>query len=359
MEGYLESPSVRRIIVLSLASLVTVASLWFIYVERERAFLLKIKTSSTNLFAKTRRGRPTNNAVLLIDGKLYRGVSHSTNLPVIQCFSSDDDRICLPSWIIAAGAKSGSSALWQYLCDNVGSQCSEKEIHYKKGSPLLPYIQRVMGQNESFGSGNMDILEPLNDFIIRHSNAKFIMLLRNPIDWAYAAWHFWCNPLFDGHDCTGWASKATNKTSRTPQSFENLLERYCQNQQKCFADPWRVWNRAEVIMNQLTEGRWIVIRSEELAVNIPSTLDRLWIFLGLPNKLRHPDIVHKAFNTGSKNGVNNYESSQMALGKSYEPMTSKSREILCNVSAYWSRLSYFVNKYQLIPHPVDLEACQV
>lgn len=319
---------------------------------------MKTRRTYTDLMSKTEPGRHTNDAVLLIDGKIYQSVHHGTDLPVIQCFSSDDDRFCLPSWIIAAGSKSGSSALWQYLCDNVGSKCAEKEIHYPKGHALVPYIKRVMGQNESFGSGNMGMPQPLEDFTIRNSNTKFIMLLRNPIDWIYAAWNFWCNPLFDGHDCTGWASKAKNKTSRTPENFEKVLERYCKNQDKCFVDPWFVWNQVEGLINQLKQDRFIIIRSEELADNVSLTLDRLWIFLGLPNKLRHPGIVEKAFNTGRKNGINNHESTKMALGKSYEPMTPKSREILCNISDYWSRLSYFVNKYQLKPHPMDLQACQ-
>lgn len=293
---------------------------------------------------------------LLIDGKLYKNIRQDSNFPVVDCFTSQDDKFCLPSWIIVAGAKSGSSALWQYLCDNVGSRCAEKEIRYH-GQPLIPFIKKHMGQNESFGSGNMGILPPLQDFIFRNSNTKFIALVRNPIDWAYAAWQFWCNPLFDGHDCTGWASTAKNKTERTPENFEKLLEKHCTRQKSCFANCWAVWNQASNFAESLPAHRFVIIRSENLADDVPSTLERLWDFLALQNKLRHPDIVEKSFNTGMNNGIENSQSAEMALGKSYSPMTARSRDILCNVSDYWTRLSYYVNKYQIQLHQVDLDAC--
>ncbi|KAI8110011.1 hypothetical protein M9434_001287 [Picochlorum sp. BPE23] len=297
--------------------------------------------------------------MVLIDGKIYKSIRQDPELriiPVVDCFASLDDRFCLPSWIIVSGAKSGSSALWQYLCDNVGSKCADKEIHYHD-QPLIPFIKTHMGQNESFGSGNMGMLPPLQDFIVKHSNTKFIALIRNPIEWAYAAWHFWCNPLFDGHDCTDWASNAENKTERTPENFERLLESYCVRNDKCFLHGWSNWDRALNFAESLPASRLIIIRSESLADDVSGTLEKLWDFLGLENKLRHPDIVVKAFNTGRSNGIANSENVHLALGKSYPPMTARSRAIICHVLDYWNSLSYFVNKYQIQLHKLDLYAC--
>lgn len=303
-----------------------------------------------------------NNATLLIDGKVYTSLNQPSGKETfaVQCFASHDDRFCLPSWIIVAGGKSGSSSLWQYLCDNIASQCSTKEIHYH-GGPLVPFIQQTMGQNESFGSGNMGMLEPLKDFLLRNSNTKFITLLRNPIDWSYAAWHFWCNPLFDGPGCTEgmWATRLQSAIPRTPENFERLLENHCADKSNCFVNSsWRNWFAAGNFLDSVSEDRFLVVRSEELAENVSGVLERLWRFLGLPNQLRHPDIVEKAFNTGKMNGVDNGDEIKKALGMSYEPMTVKSRAILCQVIDYWSRLSYFVNKYQIKLHQADLEACQ-
>jgi len=298
---------------------------------------------------------------LLIDGKLYKSIRpNDSEFPVVDCFASQDDTFCLPSWIIVAGAKSGSSALWQYLCDNVGSNCAKKETHYR-GEPLVPFIKNHIGQNESFGSGNMGLhkIPTLHDFILRNSNTKFIAVVRNPIDWAYTFWRFFCHPLFDGHDCTGWASKAKNKTERTPENFEKLLERYCTGQEDCFVkdNGWAVWTQATDFADSIPAHRLVIIRSENLGDDAPGTLEKLWDFLGLPNKLRHPDIVKKSFNTGTNNGAHSSQNIHMALGKSYPPMTARSRAILCDVSEYWTRLSYFVNKYQIQMHQVDLDAC--
>ena len=148
-----------------------------------------------------------------------------------------------------------------------------------------------MGQNESFGSGNMGILPPLQDFIVSQSDIKLIALLRNPVDWAYAAWHFWCHPLFDGHDCTGWASMATNKTDRTPENFETLLKLHCVGKVECFAKGWGNWDTAARHLDGPQASRVVIIRSENLADDVGGTLERLWDFLGMPNKLRHPDIL--------------------------------------------------------------------
>lgn len=304
-------------------------------------------------------GNRESNRSLLIDGTIYHGVRQDTDFTVVDCFASKDNQFCLPSWIIAASAKSGSSALWQYLCDNVGSKCSEKEIHYS-GQPVVSYIKNNMGQDPNFGSGNMlpeRAMPFLNDFITRNSNTKFIVLLPNPIDWVYAVWHFWCNPLFDGHDCTSWTSRAENKTARTPENFEMLLEKYCVGKDECFASGWQNWETAEGFLESIPNHRLLIIRSEKLAEDTPGTLRELWEFLGLPSRLRHPDIVNKAFNTGRSNGIQSHEEITNALGKSYAPMSQRSRDILCNVTDYWTRLSYFVNKYQIQIHPVDLEAC--
>ena len=302
-----------------------------------------------------------NNHVV-IDGKVYSSyvnLNKSTNKQTytVQCFASRADRFCLPSWIIVAGAKSGSSALWQYICDNVGSKCSNKELYFH-GQPLIPFIKENMGQNESYGSGNM-VLGPLPDFLLS-SNAKFIVLLRNPISFSYAAWNFWCNPLFDGPDCKPgkWASQTRNAVPRTADNFETLLETYCSGKPDCFANHgWNSWVAAERYYDSLSRNRLIIIRSEELAENVSGTLERLWKYLGLPNQLRHPDIVREAFNTGKVNGVENSQKINMALGRSYEPMTQRSRALLCKHAAYWSHLSYFVSKFQIKPLQEDLDAC--
>lgn len=300
------------------------------------------------------------NLTLLLEGNVYRRIPHHGTHPVVDCYSSlsGDDRFCLPSWVIVAGAKSGSSSLWQYLCDNVASRCSLKEMHYN-GEPIVPFIKKKMGQNPSFGSGNMGFLPPLQDFMERVSDTKFIILLRNPIDWAYAAWHFWCSKLFDGEECFpgAWASKVKGSVARTPKNFEKLLKKYC-SAEKCFAKGWSVWDQAEKILDRVPGHRVIVVRSEDLAENMGDTLGLLWDFLELPHDLRHPDIVTKAFNTGKKNGVENSQTLEMSLGNSYEPMTQTSSDLLCNSTDYWSRLSYFVNKYQIKVHERDFQVCK-
>jgi hypothetical protein len=100
-----------------------------------------------------------------------------------------------------------------------------------------------------------------------------------------------------------------------------------------------------------------VIRSEDLAKDVPGTLELVWDFLELPHILCHPDIVNKAFNTGQQNGINNSQDLDMSLGHSYEPMTDKSRKMLCTSMDYWSVLSHFVNSYQLHVGQYDLAAC--
>lgn len=326
----------------------------------------KIRESSHNTIhieggslGRSGDGRPLSDLKaersVLVDGQLFKSTQPAAG-HTVECFVSGNEKFCLPSWIIIAGAKSGSSALWQYVCDNVGSNCANKEIHYH-GGPLIPFIKGNMGQDDSFGSGNMGTLEPIQDFIERNTRTKFIALLRNPVDFAYAAWHFWCDKLFDGHDCTDWASTAKNKTERTPENFEMLLEKHCVGKGKCFVRGWKGWELAASAIDRLPANRLVTIRSEILADDVPSTLKKLWGFLGLPNKLKHPDILGKAFNTGGNNGIQSSDSADMALGKSYPPMTARSREILCDILDYWTRLSYFVNRYQIELHRLDFDAC--
>jgi hypothetical protein len=90
---------------------------------------------------------------------------------------------------------------------------------YYRDEPVVDFFHDTMGQNPSFGSGNMGMIPFLQDYFMEESSGtKFIILLRNPIDWAYTAWHFWCNPLFDGKECTsgGWASHLHGSVPWTP-----------------------------------------------------------------------------------------------------------------------------------------------
>ena len=322
-------------------------------VERNSTKLVHAEVAHSNLIGIS----------IYIDGVEYRKLV-KPNAYSVECFASVDDQFCLPSWAILGSWKAGSSALWQYICDNVDSHCSHKEIHYN-GEPLIPYIKKMMGQNAKYGSGNVGYIEflpPIQDFFEKYGETKFIIILRNPIDWIFGAWHYWCNSNYDGRDCVSGTlvSEAPNATARTPENFEQLVKSYCIHGKECpfpFSDGFTSWAAVEPFLPRIAPERLLIIRSEELARNTSQTMSKLWNFLGLSTQLRNPDILGKAFNTGSNNGVKSHERIDNALGRSYKQMTQVSITMLCKLNDYWNNIKHFSEALDLPLSEYDLSVC--
>ena len=312
--------------------------------------------------------RRHQNTTLVIDGiKYVKKIKKHAG--AVECFSSGSDTFCLPAWIILAGGKSGSSALWNYLCNNVRAKCKVKELHPSlAGGPFVAFAKKTMGdeQTEGFSSGNFgfsELSEDIQDFIIRHTCIKFIVILRSPLDWAYAAWNFWCDPRYDGASCKSgaWVSRLEGAIPRTPQNFEKILKKYCVDDESpkarkkgCRIDPWTVWREATRWIDKgISPDRIRVVRSEDMQASPESVLSQIFPFINLKFRLRDAGILKKAFNTGLHNGIST--SGRLESVGSYEPMNPESVDILCKIADYHATLSRFANTYQFPILDVDLQ----
>lgn len=278
----------------------------------------------------------------------------------VECFRlPGGEQVCLPSWIITASGKSGSSALWNFLCQDPTHHCKRKELHYK-GQPLLPYMRQMLGQSARKASGNMnyDLGQELESFILHSTCVKFLVLLRNPVDWVYAAWHFWCNKL-DGKNCshTAWVSKTEGAMKRTPENFHSIVTRYCMsagpNQSKPVERwgnsscplrwPWAQWRTALKLKSYLTE-KVLVLRTENLHEHPARIMRQVYRFLELPLSgfQRKVENFQVSYNTGLVNGAKKNSSHDQALGASYQPMLPETRVILKKLLMHDEKLKYFV-----------------
>ena len=286
------------------------------------------------------------------------------------------DGFCLPSWIIIGAGKSGTSALWQFLCgDRETHACKNKEFHFQTDSIRA---LKSMGNTPGTASGNSCLFLPfdLRSYLLESTCVKFIYILRNPIDWVYAAWHFWCLPKFDGPNCVGAGRVARIEKEampRTPENFQKVLEDYCvptaaeQEQEKLsgrlkktrftsmrcpLSWPWTMWNDAIEFKSKLGTDRFIVLRTEDLHEYPEVTMFHLYKFLGIPRRAVFGDQefegrYRQAWNVGARPGIGNLSSAESALGESYLPMLPESTRLLVHLIDYHEMMNPLLQELSL------------
>ena len=314
---------------------------------------------------------------LTLDGKTtYTRQTQLQTHPyaAIDCFKSSTEadelnEFCLPSWLIISPGKAGSTALFHYLCNaNEFNKCSStKELHYKRDRPIVQFLRENMSQQKGYASGNVRMMEELRPFLFsKYSCTRFIYLLRSPFSWVYSKWRYFCNPIFDGSEC----SRETNKKcchvsqvstamKRTPENFDALLRKHCVGRpfEECFIQPFHAWKQLEETLKNTTNVDMMVVRSEDLSENPEEVMTRLFDFLNLPNDIKNESVLDLAFNIGTKNSskaaVDRYES----LGASYEPMLPKTVDLLCELSLYCNHLVYYAKSTGVKLLQEDIEIC--
>lgn len=121
---------------------------------------------------------------------------------------------------------------------------------------------------------------PKNPGMFRNTT-KFIITYRQPDDWVYSAYNFWCNRQIDGNCKAGeWTSK---QHTRSPSHFDELLRTRCVNNgtQNCpFKFPhWE--SQFHSIVENVGRENLFVLSAENLYSFGGKTMTELYRFLKL------------------------------------------------------------------------------
>lgn len=251
------------------------------------------------------------------------------------CLLTASKRV-LPNFIIVGAQRSGTTSLYNYLCQHPQVMRGfRKEVkyfgcNYPQGinwyRSHFPY-QRKMSPGDITGEASPYYLfHPLAAQRIFETlpDVRLIVLLRNPIDRAYS--HYYLNI----------------RRGREELSFEEAIKaepkRLAGEEERIKADEYHPMYTHKTF-SYLSRGiyarqlkRWfrffsreqiLVIKSEDLYGNFQSTYKKVMGFLTLPNRQLHN---RKTFNAGNYDPIN--ISTREKLESFYEPHNAQLYELL-------------------------------
>jgi hypothetical protein len=148
---------------------------------------------------------------------------------------------------------------------------------------------------------------------------KFIILLRDPVDWSWAAWNFWTQDSLD-------RIRETNETMNKPPSRWTVVgEQYRSPElfHELVSSGLKTWNGARIIKQRQTSITWIrklidlvgrenvlLLRNEDMTpdrVNLPGgLLDQVAAFTGLNPYHFSPKTVQAVTNCNNQKGALNH-----------------------------------------------------
>ena len=234
---------------------------------------------------------------------------------------------CYPSIIITGWGKCSTSALFQLLYsfpNNIASMKNGTDIVNKencpfseKGQPSLVEFFESNPKRISLGktliSGcispprNMKLIELLNN-----PNTFYILIVRDYLDFEWAAYNYWCNNACELNCNTTRAKIGSHK--RSPELFHQMVLNTISG--KGDTCPSKTTDskctRANSFFRKITEGLWthipvenfLLVTSEQLSDEPELVWYKIAISMGW--SVQHPDMKSFAsvrYNTNSKKGV--------------------------------------------------------
>jgi hypothetical protein len=150
-------------------------------------------------------------------------------------------------------------------------------------------------------------------------NKKFILILRDPVDWAWAAWNFWTH---DSLDKPSLESEADNRTDLPPSRWTVVGEHYRSPElfHEMVASGLTTWNGARIVRQRQTTIMWIkkligmvgrenvlLLRNEDMmpdrVAQPGGLLDQVSAFTGLDRSLFPEHVYNRITNCNNRKGT--------------------------------------------------------
>ena len=238
------------------------------------------------------------------------------------CFPSQEDAekfICLPRFVIAYSFKSGSSALMAYLDRHPSiDRLTNKEL-WQNGEQALQHFTFTAGSSvarpcaSNFGlvwhpkeEDNLDIMARV---------IRVIMVIREPIDWSYSAYNYWCSHYHD-QDCTTNLRQAHHR--RSPALFEEAAFSKCAGNiesEPTPTCPLYFFNTSQACRSLIdTFGRQnvLLVNWNQLSDSTYDTMQRIARFLDLEPYPKNTKFGER-FNSGPAVGREEFGKMQSAI----------------------------------------------
>lgn len=228
------------------------------------------------------------NRTYYIDFKIYRKTTFPLRL--------------LPDFLVIGAQKGGTTSLYNYLIEHPGIvPAFTKEVHffdkdYSKGLAWYRanfptylekyYLERFHRQKCITGEATPYYLfHPRAPHRVAKTlpMAKFIVLLRNPVDRAYSQY---AHQVRQGYETLSFEDALAEEEKRTTKERENLLkdERYFSFNDKhyTYLSRGKYIDQLKVWMELFPREQFLILKSENFYSDPESTLKKTFGFLDLP-----------------------------------------------------------------------------
>ena len=159
--------------------------------------------------------------------------------------------------------------------------------------------------------GSLESVLKQRNYLQRTSDAKFILLLRDPADWLWAAYNFWHFPEHEDANRPAkydWAS--TPRQYRSPELFHEYMLSggrtwSARDLLTKFRDSKAAW-WSELVWRVIGPDNLLVLKVEDFAPNVvleSKVLDKLAAFLQISPTGFDPNITHSFGNCGNNRGT--------------------------------------------------------
>jgi hypothetical protein len=265
-----------------------------------------------------------------VDFKVYRKTTNPFRL--------------LPDFLVIGAQKGGTTSLYNYLIEHPGIiPAFTKEVHFfdtyfHKGLPWYRanfptyaekyYLERFHKQKCLTGEATPYYLfHPHAPGRVAKTlpEAKFIVLLRNPIDRAYSQY---AHQARQGYETLSFEDALAEEEKRTAKERENLLkdERYASFNDKHYAylargkyiDQLQIW------LELFPREQFLILRSEDFYSDPASTLRETFKFLDLPTAGLQRE--YKLYNNGTYSKMES--TTRKRLIEYFEPYNARLNEYL-------------------------------
>lgn len=224
----------------------------------------------------------------------------------------------LPDFLIIGGQKCGTTALYNYIIEHPDIYPAvRKQMHYfdnryekgdhwyRSGFPTALekfYIRRILRNRFTTGEATPNyIFHPHAPGRIARllPHAKFILLLRDPVDRAYSHYN---HEIRKGAETLSFAEAIAKEQERLQPEIDRMRKEenyYSHNYQHfsyltrgIYIDQLRNW------LKFFPRQRFLILKAEDLDSHTAATLNRIYEFLDLPQVAKE-EKEYERFNRGS------------------------------------------------------------
>lgn len=199
----------------------------------------------------------------------------------------------VPDFLIIGAQKGGTTSLFSYLRQHPGTALPErKEIHffdkqYQKGAAWyynhFPAENKITGEATPYYLYHPYAAERIANIC---PDLKLIVLLRNPIDRAYA--HFYMEKNRNREPLPTFEEAIKAEPERLDKEKKKLERDPFYNspahQNHSYLDRGEYYSQLKKWLNHFLKERFLFLRSEEFFQHTEKVLESVFDFLGLPNQ---------------------------------------------------------------------------